>query len=160
MMASFILPSDAVRVADEEASDLVLDAKINHLAGGLMPQVAHAPLSPPAHFVLGPLQLLKASGVLLAAGLLFGDLPELPTSLPLQRADAAPGHDQRLAGVRSAWETSMQTCSSKPRFQTNVQAPEFSGKSSGKTRDGRPLPIGKRRCPFSLLTAWAGQWTG
>ena len=100
MMASFILPSDAVRVADEEASDLVLDAKINHLAGGLMPQVAHAPLSPPAHFVLGPLQLLKVSGALLAARLLFGDLSELPTSLPLQRADAAPGHDQRFAGVR------------------------------------------------------------
>ena len=41
----------------------------------------------------------------------------------------------------------MFSCSSKPRFQTSVQAPLCTGRSSGKTREARPRPIGSTTRP-------------
>jgi len=99
VMAALVLSPDAVRVAHEERPDAVLDAEVNHFAGALVPQVAHAPLGTSADLVLGALQLLPTAGMLLAAALLFGELAELLAPLPLEGADAAPGHDQRLARV-------------------------------------------------------------
>ena len=88
-----------MRVAHEERPHAVLDAEVNHFAGALVPQVAHAPLGTAADLVLGALHLLAAAGMLLAAALLFGEFAELPAALPLKGADAASGHDQRLARV-------------------------------------------------------------
>src|SRR5215469_16200385 len=89
----------AVRVADEERPDLLLDAEVDHRPGGFVPQIAHAPLGPATDFVFGALELLPAPGVLLAPGLLFGELAELPASLPFEGTDAAPGHNQGFARV-------------------------------------------------------------
>ncbi len=97
VMPSFGLPSDAVRVADEERPDAVLDAEVNHFTGRIVPQVADAPLGPPTYLIPGALQLPPTTGMLLAATLLFGDLPELSAALPLEGADASPGHDQCFA---------------------------------------------------------------
>ena len=60
-MPTAVPVTDAVRVADEERPDLVLDAEVDDLPRRLVAQVAHAPLSPAAHLVLGPLQLLPAA---------------------------------------------------------------------------------------------------
>ena len=90
----------AVRVADEERSHPVLDAKVDDRPSGLMPEIAYVPLGSSTDLVLGPLQLLKAPGVLLAPAQLLGKLPELLTSLPLETADAATCHDQGFARVR------------------------------------------------------------
>jgi hypothetical protein len=57
-----------------------------------------------------------------------------------------------LAVLRNGYNT----CNSKPRFQTNVQAPD---RSRGSTSDLRPLPMGKITRPCSLLTASRGQET-
>jgi hypothetical protein len=90
----------AVRVANEERPDLILDTEGDDFAGGLVAQVAHAPLGPAAHLVLRSLQFLPTARMLFAAALLFGKLAELSASLPFEGADAAPGHHQRLAHAR------------------------------------------------------------
>jgi hypothetical protein len=97
VVAAAVPVAHAVRVADEERSHTVLDAKVDDPARGLMPEIAHAPLSPSTNLVLGPLELLEASGVLLAPAQLLGKLRELLAPLPLETTDAAPGDDERLA---------------------------------------------------------------
>ena len=101
VMTAAVPVAHAVRVADEERPDPVLDTKVDDPARGLMPQIAHSPLGPSTDLVLGSLELLEASGVLLAAAQLLGELPELLAALPLEAADAAPGDDEGLA--RSRW---------------------------------------------------------
>jgi len=66
---------------------------------GLVAHSADTLLGSSAVFVLGALQLLPPAGVLCAATLLFGELAQLPQTLPLERAYTAPGHDQGGAGV-------------------------------------------------------------
>ncbi len=97
VMSAAVPVADAVRIADEKRADVVLDAKVNHLSCGLVPQIAHAPLNPLAHLVPGTLELLPAPGVPGTAALLLGKPPELLAPLPLEGADAAPGDDERLA---------------------------------------------------------------
>ena len=99
VVSTRVLIADAMRVADEERPHSLLDAEVDHLPGGLVPQVADASLGPATDFVLRALQLLPAARVLLAPALLSGELAELPASLPFERANTAPGHDQRLARV-------------------------------------------------------------
>jgi hypothetical protein len=62
-----------------------------------MPKIAHSPLGPSTDLVLGSLELLEASGVLLAATQLLGELPELLAALPFEAADATPGDDEGFA---------------------------------------------------------------
>src|SRR5690349_9104249 len=66
----------------------------------LCERIAHAPLGSPAHFVLRPLELFPTAGVPGAAALLFGKLPELSVALPLERANATSGDDERRARAR------------------------------------------------------------
>src|SRR5713101_3989315 len=61
-----------------------------------------------------------------------------------------------LPGAFSACGTSIQTCNSKPRFQTRVQAPLFSGRSRCSTSEACPLPIGQHHAP--LLNAHRLRW--
>jgi hypothetical protein len=93
-----VLCADPMRMANEEAANLLLDTKVDHRAAGFVPQVTNAPLSPLALFVLRVLQSLPAPGVLLATRLLLGDLPKVLRPLALERTDAAPGDDQSLSG--------------------------------------------------------------
>ena len=92
--------ADPVRVADEERPYTVRDAEVDDFARGLVSQIAHAPFGPAAHLVLGALELLPALGMLFAAALLFGELAELLAALPLEGANAAPSHNESLAGIR------------------------------------------------------------
>ncbi len=96
VMPSAITAADTMRVADEERPHAVRDAEVDDLPRGLVPQIADAPLGTAAQFVLGALELLPAARILPAPVLLFGELAELLTPLPLEAADAAPSHDQRL----------------------------------------------------------------
>ncbi len=162
MLAARVTGAHIVRVADEQAPNLVFDAEVDDLARGLVPQITHAPLVPVRDPVLVALELLPAPRTLRAAALFFGKLPELLTSLPFETEDTATRHDSRLAGrcghggqvnfprsavactapgSASAWCTSMHTCSPKHWFQTSMHAPAFSGRTMH---------------PFSRWTAWAG----
>ena len=99
VMPARLSVAHAVRVAYEERSYLLFDAEVDDRSGRLVPQVADTPLGSSAVLVPGALQLLPASGVLGAAALLFSELAQLPAPLPLERTNAAPGHDSRLACV-------------------------------------------------------------
>jgi hypothetical protein len=101
VVASALSITHAVRVANEESAYLVLDAEIDHDSGCFMAHIPDTPFGTAADLVLGSLQLLPTAGVLLAAALLFGKLPQLPTALPLERANTAPGHDQGCTRVGS-----------------------------------------------------------
>jgi len=69
-----VLRADTVRIADEERSNFLLDAEVNHFAAGFVPQITDAPLGPAALRVFGLLQALPASGILCAPGLLLRNL--------------------------------------------------------------------------------------
>jgi len=97
VMPATIVGADAVRIADEERADVVLNAEVDDFASRLVPQVAHAPLGTAAHFVLRALELLPTARMLRAPALFFGELAELLAALALKAADAAPGHDQGFA---------------------------------------------------------------
>jgi hypothetical protein len=99
VMSATVPVAHAMWVADEECADLVLDTEVDDFASGLVSQVADAPFGPSAHFVLRALQLLPAPGMLLAPALLLGELAKLPTSLPFEGTNTAPGDDERLARV-------------------------------------------------------------
>src|SRR5260370_6349292 len=88
VMASFVLLAHPMRVADEEGTYLLTLAKLDHLARGLVPQVAHPPLDTACHLVLGPLQFLPTFGVLLTASLFLGKLPLPHIALALEAANA------------------------------------------------------------------------
>ncbi len=100
VMAPGIPAAHAMRIADEEHRYLMLDAEVDDRPGRLMAHVSDTPLSSPADLVLGPLQLLPAARMLLAAVLLFGKLAQLLVALSLERADTTPSDDQGLPGIR------------------------------------------------------------
>ena len=58
VLAAAVPVAHAVRIADEERSHFLLDAKVDDPTRGLMPEIAHAPLGPSTNLVLGPLELL------------------------------------------------------------------------------------------------------
>ncbi len=89
--------SDAVRIADEESSYLVLNAEVDHGPRRFMAQITDAALRPPAYSILGPLEFFPAARAPRATGLLIGKLPQLPVALPLERTDATPGDDHGRA---------------------------------------------------------------
>ena len=99
VMPASISVAHAVGIADEEATDVLLNTEVNDGPRGFMTHITHAPLRSAADFVLRPLQFLPAARVFLAAALLVGELSQLSVTLAFERADAAPGHDQGRARV-------------------------------------------------------------
>ena len=107
----------------------------------------------------GPLRSLTLGGT-------CQSLREMTSAAPVLVVTAARWISPRstvarlMPGACSACGTSTQTCSSKPRFQTRVQAPLFSGRLRWKTSEARPRPIGSTTRPCSTLTACVGHITG
>ena len=99
VMASSVPAAHAVRIADEQGSDLVFNTEVNHGPGRFMAHIPNAPLGTLTYLALRALQLLPTARVLLAPALFFGEVPQLFAALPFERADAAPGHDQGFPGI-------------------------------------------------------------
>ena len=99
VVPAFVLIADPMRIANEEGADLLLNAEVDHLAGGFVPQVTNSPLGSAALFIFGVLQSLPTPGVLLATGLLLCDLPKLLRPLAFDRTDPSPRDDHGLARV-------------------------------------------------------------
>ncbi len=99
VVPAFVLRADPMRIADEEASNFLLNTEVDHLAGSFVSQVTNASLSSTALLVLRVLQALPAPGVLFAPGLFLSDLAQLHRSLAFERADTPPGDDHSLAGT-------------------------------------------------------------
>ena len=99
MMSTIILGAYAMGIANEKASYLVLHAKVDDLSRGFVTQITDTPFDSFAHPPLGMLQFLPATGILLTAGLLLGDLSVAHRALSLQGADTPSGHDHGLARI-------------------------------------------------------------
>jgi hypothetical protein len=88
-----------MRIADEECTDLVLYAEVDHLPCRLVAKVAHAPLDATCHLVPRPLRFLPTIGILLAACLFPGELPVSHVALALETANPAAGDDKGCPGI-------------------------------------------------------------
>jgi hypothetical protein len=100
VMASPIFLPDALRIPDEERPDPLLHTEGDDLASGFMSQVTDTAHGAARLLVLGTLQFLPATGILLAPVLLPGKVAQLLRTLPFEWADLASGDDQGLAGRR------------------------------------------------------------
>jgi len=99
MVAAIITIAHAMRIADKEASHLMLNAEVSHLSRGLVSHVTDTPFRAMAHLVLGALQLPPTTRILLAVGLLLSDGSEAHRALPLEATDTTPCDNHRLACI-------------------------------------------------------------
>ncbi len=99
VVSATIVVADTMRIADEKRTDMLLLAEGNDLAGCLVPHIANTTFCSSALLVLGALQLLPSSGILLASGLLFCHLAQLLTSLVFERSNATTCHDHGLSCI-------------------------------------------------------------
>src|SRR5712692_7542027 len=99
MVPTTITVAYAVRVADEETSHLVLNTEVNHLTGGFVPHIADTAFRAPTYFILGTLQLLPATGILLAVSLRLRQLAHMLVALPLETADTTSSDNHGLACI-------------------------------------------------------------
>jgi hypothetical protein len=88
VMASSVLSPHLVRVADEEGPNLLVFAKLDHLPGRLMAQIAHTSFEATRHFIPGALQFSPPARVFLTPGLLLGKLSVAHVALAFEAANA------------------------------------------------------------------------
>src|SRR5260370_19980637 len=100
VISSFVLLAHAMRVADEEDTDLLSLAKLDHLARGLVSQVTYPSFDTACHLVPGPLQFLPTFGILLAPCLSFGKLPVPHIALALEAANTTARDNQGRTCIR------------------------------------------------------------
>src|SRR6266566_5967510 len=181
VVSALVRLSDAMRIANEDRPDLVVNTKVNHVPSGLMACITNSRFERLQTIFLVRCSFFQRREYFLHRDCFLASCPTCrmrcrlseriprPVTIracPVFVVTAARWISPRstvacpVPGGASASGTSTQTYSSKPRFQTRVQAPASSGKARGNTRDFRPLPIGKTTRPSSFETAWAGQWTG
>jgi hypothetical protein len=99
MVASMVLVSHPVGIANEEGPDFLLKAKIDDFACGLMALVANTALCSSCLLVFGVLQFLPTPGMLCAASLFFADRPQGFRSLPFQRTNPPSGDNESFTGI-------------------------------------------------------------
>jgi hypothetical protein len=97
-MPALILMAYCMGITNKKRPDLMFDTEVDHLSGRFMPLVTNTPLGSLAHFVLGSLQSLPSTRILLASGLPFRKLSELLGALMLEGTDPTSGHNERLGG--------------------------------------------------------------
>src|SRR5229473_5065290 len=171
VMSPVVAGTNAMRVADEEGTDLVVNTKVDDLSCRFMAHITDTSLRASALLVLGPLQFFPASRVLLASGLLLGDLAELLVSLSLERTNTTPRHNQCLPCIRrhrrqvnfSEIDGGMDVArcalllldlDTHMQFQTVV--PDEGNrlallwKSNGQNKSGTPSPHWKHHTPVFL----------
>jgi len=122
-----------------------------------------------ALLVLGTLQFLPASRVLLAAGLLLGKLAQVLVTLSLERSNTAPRDNERFPGIRRHRRQvnfsqidgglSMDRCllllldldthmQFKPAVPDEGNRLALLWKSNGQNQSGTPSPHGKHHSPI------------
>src|SRR5258708_8304886 len=71
VMASFVLLSNAMRIADEERANLLLFAKLDDLPGRFMAQITHSTFDSVCHLVPGTFDFLPTPWGLFATNIVF-----------------------------------------------------------------------------------------
>jgi len=100
VMSPVVAATNAMRIADEERTDLVVNTEVDDLSCRFMAHITDTSFRASALLVLGTLQFLPASRVLLALGLLLGDLAQVLVAPSLERSNTAPRDNQRLPCIR------------------------------------------------------------
>jgi len=85
-----IAGADAMRVANEEGTNCVLNTEVHDLAGCLVPHIPNTALTSSARFVLGALQLLPSLRVLFTSGLFLSQFAKLLIALSFERTNTTP----------------------------------------------------------------------
>src|SRR5258708_605692 len=91
--------ADTMRIPDEESAHLLLLAEGDHFSCGFVSHITNPAFCSCLDLILGFLDFLPPSGVLLASGLLLGNLAQLLGSLTFERPDTASGDDHGLTCV-------------------------------------------------------------
>ena len=99
VVAAMVFVTNAMRIADEEGPNLLLNTEVDNLTSRFVSHVANTPLRSTTLCVFGSLQLFPTTRILFAAGLLLRDFPELLASEMFERTNTAPGHDHRRSGI-------------------------------------------------------------
>jgi|SRR6266536_1730692 len=97
-MPPLILMAYSMGIPNEKRPDLIFDTEVDHLSGRFMPLVTNTPLGTLTHSVLGSLQSLPSTRILLASGLPFSKLSKLLGALMFEGTDPTSGHNERLGG--------------------------------------------------------------
>ncbi len=100
MVTTRIALTDAVGIADEERTNFLFLAKVDHFTSSFVTQITNATFCSCLDLILGSLQLSPSARVLLASGLLLCNLTQLLASLPFERPDATTCYDQGVSSIR------------------------------------------------------------
>jgi len=168
VISPVVAGTNAMRITNEERTDPVVNTEVDDLSCRFMAQVTDASGQTSALLVLGTLQFLPASRVLLAAGLFLGNLAQVLVALSLERSNTAPRDNQRLPGIRRHCrqvnfseidggmyiagcvlllldlDTHMQF---KPAIPDEGNRPALLWKSNGQNQSCTPSPHGKHNPP-------------
>ncbi len=99
VMAALITIADTMRVANEKTSHFLLNTEVNHLSRRLMAHSTDLTFRTPTEFVLGVLQFLPTTRILLAVGLFLADCSQAHAPVPLKTANATSCDNHRLASI-------------------------------------------------------------
>jgi hypothetical protein len=99
VVSATITIADAVWIADEETSYLLLNTEVNDLPRGFVSHITDTPFRPVADLILGSLQLFPTARILLAASLLLGDFSLAHGALPLETTNTTPRDNHRMACI-------------------------------------------------------------
>jgi hypothetical protein len=99
VVSAIISIAHTVRIANKEGSYLVGDTKVDDLSTRFMALIPNTALIAPARLVLGTLQLVPATRILVAAGLFLSQLSKLLMALAFERADTTTGDNEGLLGI-------------------------------------------------------------
>lgn len=171
VMSPAVAATNAMRIADEERTDLVGNTEVDDLPCRFMAQITDPSLRAAALLVLGTVQFLPASRVLLASGVLLGDLAQVLVALSLERSNTAPRDNQRLPCIRrhrrqvnfSEIDGGMDVprgvlllldldahMQFKPAVPDEGHRPALLWKSNGQNKSGTPAPHWKHHTPVFL----------
>lgn len=99
VVASSVVVSHSMRIANEERANLVLNAEVDHFPGGLMALISNPALGSSGLCVFGLLQFLPTPGMLGTASLFLRNTSQDFAALTFERANTAPGDNQGFARV-------------------------------------------------------------
>ncbi len=169
VMSPVVAAPNTMWITDEERTDLVVNTEVDDLSCRFMAHITDSSGQTAALLVLGTLQFLPASRVLLAAGLLLGKLAQVLVTLSLERSNTAPRDNQRLPGIRRHRRQvnfsqidgglSMARCvllllDLDTHMQFKAAVPDEGNrlallwKSNGQNQSGTPSPHGKHHSPI------------
>ncbi len=93
VVSSAIPIADTMGITDEEFANLLLNTEVDHFSCCFVSHITDTAFCSRFDLVLGTLQLLPSVRVLLASGLLLGNLAELLGTLPFERPDTTARYD-------------------------------------------------------------------